>query len=245
MRPVSRLVLLGSTWLLMGAACDGLRVPAPPSESVGATPAPPPAAAPPPPAPAPRRVAKADPAVEAQRLDQVRRGLRRLVVAEETYYAENGVYTEDLKRIGFNPERDTQVRFLWLSRDGWAAHAVHTGVPGGTHHPCRAGPRLDEVRAEPTVGEGGGPDLRHAACAPAGARRTGAGGRGGRRVAHPGAGGLRRGRHHQRARRPGPGHSDAGGPAQPHACPGELVWNQGTYSRRVEPFALQYLGIGA
>jgi len=242
MRPLSRLVLLGSTWLLMGAACDGLRVPAPPSESVGATPAPPPAAAPPPPAPAPRRVAKADPAVEAQRLDQVRRGLRRLVVAEETYYAENGVYTEDLKRIGFNPERDTQVRFLWLSRDGWAAHAVHTGVPGRNCiiHVGRARGSMKSVpnlrlgrEGVPTCDTPPAPRRAPAARAPAVAAAA-------------------------ESPTPGPAVSaeadttsalDALDPViqmrvdlrNLTRAQESWVGNQGTYSRRVEPFALQFL----
>ena len=52
------------------------------------------------------------------------------MVAEETYYAENGVYTEDLSRVGFKPDRETQFRFLWVSRLGWAASGTHAGVPG-------------------------------------------------------------------------------------------------------------------
>jgi hypothetical protein len=114
----------------MGAACDALRTPAPPSESVGATP---PVPAPEPPAKTKaraKRVAKTDAAADAQRLDQLRRGLRRLVVAEETYYAENGVYTEDLGRIGFKPEAETQVQLLWVARAGWAASGTHPEMPG-------------------------------------------------------------------------------------------------------------------
>lgn len=121
--------LLGSLCLLLAARCDGFRLPAPPSASAGAT------TAKPPPTPsknagASKRQPKPDPALDAPRLDQIRRGLRRLVVAEETYFAENGVYTEDLARIGFAPDGDTQVRFLWLSRGGWAASGTHPDVPG-------------------------------------------------------------------------------------------------------------------
>jgi hypothetical protein len=130
MRRASSLVLLASASLLMAAACDNLRLPAPPARSAGAT------ALDSQPAPArkanraPKRNAKVDPALDGQRFDQIRRGLRRLVAAEETYYAENGIYTEDLSRIGFAPDGDTEVRFLWLSRDGWAASGTHPGVPG-------------------------------------------------------------------------------------------------------------------
>ena len=123
-----RVVQLGSAALLMGAACDGLRLPARPANTttVAETPSPPA----PKPNRAPKRVAKVDPAFDADRFDAIRRGLRRLVVAEETYYAENGVYTEDLARIGFTPEKDTEVRFLWLARTGWAASGTHPGMPG-------------------------------------------------------------------------------------------------------------------
>jgi hypothetical protein len=125
-------VQLGSAALLMGAACDGLRLPAPPANTttVAETASPPP----PPPAPkpnrAPKRAAKVDPALDAERFGAIRRGLRRLVVAEETYYAENGVYTEDMARMGFTPEKDTEVRFLWLARTGWGASSTHPGMPG-------------------------------------------------------------------------------------------------------------------
>lgn len=130
-RRSSSLSLLASACLLMAADCDGLRLPAPPSRSAETT------ALDTQPAPAakkanrsPKRTSKIDPALDGPRVDQIRRGLRRLVVAEETYYAENGVYTEDLARIGFRPEGDTQLRFLWLSRTGWAASGTHPGMPG-------------------------------------------------------------------------------------------------------------------
>ena len=72
----------------------------------------------------------ADPAADAARFDQIRRGLRRLVVAEEAFFAENGVYTQDLARVGFAPGGGTGIRFLWLSRDGWAASGTHPEMPG-------------------------------------------------------------------------------------------------------------------
>ena len=124
-----RVVQLGSAALLMGAACDGLRLPARPTNTTVAE-----NASPPPPAPkanrAPKRAVKVDPAFDAERFGAIRRGLRRLVVAEETYYAENGVYTDDMARMGFTPEKGTEVRFLWLARTGWAASSTHPGMPG-------------------------------------------------------------------------------------------------------------------
>ena len=128
-----RVAQLGSAALLMGAACDGFRLPAPPADTnvanVAATTSPRPPE-PPKVNPAPKRTAKIDPAFDAERFGAIQRGLRRLVVAEETYYAENGVYTEDMARMGFSPEKGTEVRFLWLARTGWAASSTHPGMPG-------------------------------------------------------------------------------------------------------------------
>lgn len=129
MRYAFRVAQLGSAALLMGAACDGLRLPArPASTTIAETTLPRPSASKS--NRAPKRTAKVDPALDAERFGAIRRGLRRLVAAEETYYAENGVYTEDLSRLGFSPERDTEVRFLWLARTGWAASSTHPGMPG-------------------------------------------------------------------------------------------------------------------
>ncbi len=85
-------------------------------------------------APRPRRPAppKAAPSAdgEEQAFNLIRRGLRRLVAAEQGFYAENGAYTEDFERLGFRPEGEVQVRFLWLTRDGWAASGTHPALPG-------------------------------------------------------------------------------------------------------------------
>ncbi len=67
---------------------------------------------------------------DRDRFIQVRRGLRRLVVAEQGFYAENGVYTEDLARLGFRPDSETSYRFLSLTRDGWAVSGTHLRLPG-------------------------------------------------------------------------------------------------------------------
>ena len=87
-------------------------------------------------APAPRRrrpapAADSAPAIgEDEAFNQIRRGLRRLVAAEQGFFAENGAYTEDLERLRFRPEGETQFRFLWLTRDGWAASGTHPALPG-------------------------------------------------------------------------------------------------------------------
>ena len=126
-RHAVRVAQLGSAALLMGAACDGFRLPARPANPTVAETTSPPA---PKPNRTPKRTAKVDPAFDAERFGAIRRGLRRLVVAEETYYAENGAYTEDMSRMGYSPEKDTEVRFLWLARSGWAASSTHPGMPG-------------------------------------------------------------------------------------------------------------------
>jgi hypothetical protein len=46
------------------------------------------------------------------------------------FYTENGAYTEDFDRLGFQPEGEASFRFLWLTRDGWAASGTHPAVPG-------------------------------------------------------------------------------------------------------------------
>ena len=129
MRRNASLALLAAT--LMGTGCDSLRLP-PPPERPGATTTTDSQSARTASKPnrAVKRTVKSDPALDGARFEQIRRGLRKLVVAEETYYAENGIYTEDLARIGFRTERDTQIRFLWVSRMGWAASGTHAGVSG-------------------------------------------------------------------------------------------------------------------
>ena len=60
---------------------------------------------------------------------RARKGLRRLVAAQETFFAENGAYSGDLSVIGFTPEKNTTVRLLWVTRDGWAASGSHPDLP--------------------------------------------------------------------------------------------------------------------
>ena len=125
-----RTALFASATVLLGAACDDLRLPALPAKAGTDTAVATASPSPPKPNRPVRRATNVDPALAAQRLDLVRRELRRLVVSEETYYAENGTYTDDLARISFTPRNDADVRFLWLARGGWAASGTHPDVPG-------------------------------------------------------------------------------------------------------------------
>jgi hypothetical protein len=62
--------------------------------------------------------------------NQIRRSLRTLVAAEQGFYAENGTYSEVLDRLGYRPSGESQVRFLWLTPQGWAASGTHPALPG-------------------------------------------------------------------------------------------------------------------
>jgi hypothetical protein len=61
---------------------------------------------------------------------EIRRSLRRLVAAEESFFAENGTYSDDLPLRGLTRDTNTTIRFLWLSRDGWAASGTHPAIVG-------------------------------------------------------------------------------------------------------------------
>jgi hypothetical protein len=76
-----------------------------------------------------RRDTTAEP-VAASAFDQIRRSLRVLVAAEQGFYAENGTYSGDLDRLPFRPSGESQVKFLWVTRQGWAASGTHPAVPG-------------------------------------------------------------------------------------------------------------------
>ena len=115
--------------LLSTAACDGLKLPDRRAASADSLPPVDVPAAGKSNRPSKRAVSRT-PGEDPARLAQIRRGLRRLVVAEEGFFAENGAYSEDLARLGFAPEGETEIRFLWLSRAGWAASGTHPGMPG-------------------------------------------------------------------------------------------------------------------
>jgi hypothetical protein len=84
--------------------------------------------------PVPRRSggsdAALDPVSAASNFAKIRSALRQLVGAEETFFAENGTYSDDLGHIGMRPDPNTRIRFLWISRDGWAASGSHPELPG-------------------------------------------------------------------------------------------------------------------
>ncbi|HKP50188.1 MAG TPA: hypothetical protein VJU17_09260 [Gemmatimonadales bacterium] len=71
-----------------------------------------------------------DPEIAAAAFSETRGTLRRLVTAEETFFAENGTYTDDLSHLGLQPDPNTTIRFLRISRDGWAARGTHSSLPG-------------------------------------------------------------------------------------------------------------------
>jgi len=81
--------------------------------------------------PVPRRSDSAlDPVSAASNFAKLRKTLRQLVEAEETFFAENGTYSGDLGHIGMRPDPNARIRFLWISRDGWAASGTHAELPG-------------------------------------------------------------------------------------------------------------------
>jgi hypothetical protein len=71
----------------------------------------------------------ATPEAASSAFEQIRRSLRRLVAAEQGFYAENGAYTEDLSAMGFRPSGASEVKFLWLTNEGWAASGSHPALP--------------------------------------------------------------------------------------------------------------------
>ena len=77
----------------------------------------------------PEKASPTNPQTDAASFAEIRRSLRRLVVAEESFFAENGTYTDDLSVIRFAPVKNVTTRFLWLSRDGWAASGTHAALP--------------------------------------------------------------------------------------------------------------------
>jgi hypothetical protein len=61
---------------------------------------------------------------------EINRSLRALVAAEQGFYAETGTYSEDLQRLGLRPAGASQVEFLWVTKQGWAARGTHPALPG-------------------------------------------------------------------------------------------------------------------
>ena len=77
-----------------------------------------------------RKAGRTTAEVEAKSFAALRRTLRRLVAAEETFFAENGTYSDDSSVLRGVPDPDVMIRFFWLERDGWAASATHPALPG-------------------------------------------------------------------------------------------------------------------
>ena len=124
-------LLWGIILVSVSSACDQLRLPKTPEAATSAESAS--GQTPPKPAPRPasaRAINAASAAEEAAGFDGIRTGLRRLVVAEETFFAENGTYTNDLDRLQYKPGPGNSVRFLWMSGTGWAASGTHEGITG-------------------------------------------------------------------------------------------------------------------
>ena len=230
--------LLGSLGLVLAADCNDLRVPVPRSESAASTPAQP-AARDPNPAPARRAPGRGGSAIDVARFEQVRRGLRRLVVAEENYYAENGVYTENLPQIGFRPEGESRdpVPLALSCRVGRAQHSPGARGPG-LRHLMSGGSMRRQPRAARRGQPGGRPGMRRAARSAGG---TGAG------WPNPVA-----------TARPASDTGSALDEVDPNVqmqvdlrnlarLPGELPGGTRGRIRRMEPFALQFLwrrGVG-
>lgn len=82
----------------------------------------------------PNRIAVANDQSERSLDDEnfakIRKNLKALVAAEEAFYAENGAYSEEFSFIHFKPEDSVQVRFLWITPEGWAASGTHPELLG-------------------------------------------------------------------------------------------------------------------
>jgi hypothetical protein len=121
-------LLWGFLLVSVSSACDDLRMPRASSSADSAAGQTAPRASPRPASAKP--TGGETPVNEAVEFDRIRSGLRRLVVAEETFFAENGTYTNDLERLQYKPAAGGAIRFLWVSGTGWAASGTHEGMTG-------------------------------------------------------------------------------------------------------------------
>jgi hypothetical protein len=71
-----------------------------------------------------------DRSLDSEYFAHIRQNLRALVAAEEAFYAENGAYSDDFSFIRFRPEHEVEVRFLWVTPEGWAASGTHPQLDG-------------------------------------------------------------------------------------------------------------------
>jgi hypothetical protein len=120
-------LLWGILLVSVSSACDDLRVPRVPTSAATAESA---AGQTRPHSPTHRPGGVEAAVDEAVEFGRIRSGLRRLVVAEETFFAENGTYTDDLERLQYKPGEGNAIRFLWVSGTGWAASGTHAGIVG-------------------------------------------------------------------------------------------------------------------
>ncbi len=227
--------LWGIILVSVSSACDQLRLPKTPESATSAQSAS--GQTPPKPAPRPapaRAINAASEAQEAAAFDGIRTGLRRLVVAEETFFAENGTYTNDLDRLQYKAGPGNSVRFLWMSGTGWAASGTHDGVTGKD---CVI--YVGRDRGAPTTlkyvrkGKEGVPvcDTSPRAGAACGQQTSRRGSASDHAAGHDHAVDhdadrdfprQQRARHIQRSRRSEPGRRDEGGPPQPGAVTTDL-----------------------
>jgi hypothetical protein len=145
--------IVAATFLV--TACDDL-LPGSRQAPVAAVAASDSAPAKPRPKPAPRAPDNGPEAQAAFR--DISQTLRRLVAAEQAFFAENGTYSADLAKVGFRPLGASQVEFLWVTKDGWAARATHPAIPGrdcvtftGAGGPVPATRRLNRSGSEGVV----------------------------------------------------------------------------------------------
>lgn len=67
---------------------------------------------------------------------QIKTRLRSLVVQEEQFYSDNGVYGRNVNRMSSKSAGDSaslnrvQVQILWAGKRGWSATASHPDAPG-------------------------------------------------------------------------------------------------------------------
>jgi Tfp pilus assembly protein PilE len=73
---------------------------------------------------------------ERDHTDAMRAALRRLAVAEDSYFYDAGMYTDVLDQLtarGFQAGNGVRVRLIEATRVGWSASASHTASPVECH----------------------------------------------------------------------------------------------------------------
>jgi len=73
---------------------------------------------------------------ERDRTEAMRAALRRLAVAEDSYFYDSGMYTDALEPLtarGFQAANGVRVRLIEATRVGWSASASHSATPIECH----------------------------------------------------------------------------------------------------------------